>query len=919
MNKKIIALYTVMVLLMIVPQALATDYSVSLNLDTNFARMGPCSGGTMIKGTIENTGELTDTYTISPQDTWIITAPQKATLSPGESKSIAIFMTPPCDTETGEYRIDITAESGNSKDTETLTIEVLRVHGVELRTSTLRTGCIGDTETFSLDISNLGKTDETFMITSTSGILGQDEIALESGESKKVTLRIPVTGDKKTVDISVKSKTSYAEDQKTLRIMGINCYSQVATITPESKTMCIKDSSDFTLTIKNTGTKEDTYTITTDFGELSSEALTIEAETEKKVKLTVSPEDMGQYTANIEVKSPHETNKLSVTIAAQNCKGVAVITIPKEKRVCKGDIAEYSVTVKNTGKTEDTIRFSSTMGELSEKEASVEAGNTWELQLAIPTHDLDYDTYTVTVTAESDIKDTSKSLLIIENCYSATLTAEPEIIKVCPQTDAVFTLTLENTGKNKDTYNLEASEGTLGQNIVELESLEAKDILLTVPAGTEDKNIIINMFSEHTRDTKTVNITLKDQEKCYGYTINANPQIIEAQEYKGYMYTLTVKNTGEYASNFSISTIGGPDWVYIDPTALDINQDMEGEFYIYVSPPYGTEAGTHNIDIEIKRNGMASKTVTLKLILNSKAEAPEEMPAEPEEPEEEIEKVPETYPITIDTEKTYEINENQTETMEGTYESNGKEMQVKINFQTGSFIIEIDGAQIEDENPELGENIYELTTEDRQYTVTIEFTEVNTTSDTYKFNVKSAQVTELPEKQTTPTGDATDERAPLSRNLIYATIIGLVIIILILFGPEIAGKTKNFFTEEVEEKKEEPDEEDKGELKPIEEAEEQIPLEDIKGIGGKRAEALRKSGIKNANDLAEANISDIMAEAVTSEKQAKSLIKKAKTAMKKKTKKDEEQETKKDKTKTKKKPKPRKKIKEDIKDILESI
>lgn len=917
MNKKIIALYTVMVLLMIVPQALATDYSVSLNLDTNFARMGPCSGGTMIKGTIENTGELTDTYTISPQDTWIITAPQKATLSPGESKSIAIFMTPPCDTETGEYRIDITAESGNSKDTETLTIEVLRVHGVELRTSTLRTGCIGDTETFSLDISNLGKTDETFMITSTSGILGQDEIALESGESKKVTLRIPVTGDKKTVDISVKSKTSYAEDQKTLRIMGINCYSQVATITPESKTMCIKDSSDFTLTIKNTGTKEDTYTITTDFGELSSEALTIEAETEKKVKLTVSPEDMGQYTANIEVKSPHETNKLSVTIAAQNCKGVAVITIPKEKRVCKGDIAEYSVTVKNTGKTEDTIRFSSTMGELSEKEASVEAGNTWELQLAIPTKDLDYDTYTVTVTAESDIKDTSESLLIIENCYSATLTAEPEIIKVCPQTDAVFTLTLENTGKNKDTYNLEASEGTLGQNIVELESLEAKDILLTVPAGTEDKNIIINMFSEHTRDTKTVNITLKDQEKCYGYTINANPQIIEAQEYKGYMYTLTVKNTGEYASNFSISTIGGPDWVFIDPTALDINQDMEGEFYIYVSPPYGTEAGTHNIDIEIKRNGTASKTVTLKLILNSKAETPEETPAEPEEPEEEIEKVPETYPITIDTEKTYEINENQTETMEGTYESNGKEMQVKINFQTGSFIIEIDGAQIEDENPELGENIYELTTEDRQYTVTIEFTEVNTTSDTYKFNVKSAQVTELPEKQTTPTGDATDERAPLSRNLIYATIIGLVIIILILFGPEIAGKTKNFFTEEVEEKKEEPDEEDKGELKPIEEAEEQIPLEDIKGIGGKRAEALRKSGIKNANDLAEANISDIMAEAVTSEKQAKSLIKKAKTAMKKKTKKDEEQETKKD--KTKKKPKPRKKIKEDIKDILESI
>ena len=95
MNKIIITLYTIMILLMIMPQALATEYSVNLDLDTNFIRLGPCSGGTMIKATIENAGEQTDTYTISPQNNWIITAPQKVTLNPGEIKSIAIFMTPP--------------------------------------------------------------------------------------------------------------------------------------------------------------------------------------------------------------------------------------------------------------------------------------------------------------------------------------------------------------------------------------------------------------------------------------------------------------------------------------------------------------------------------------------------------------------------------------------------------------------------------------------------------------------------------------------------------------------------------------------------------------------------------------------------------------------------------------------------------
>ena len=922
MNKKIITLYTIITLLMIMPQALATDYKVNLDMDTNFIRLGPCSGGTMIKGTIENTGEQTDTYTISPQNNWIITAPQKVTLNPGESKGIAIFMTPPCEIEPGEYTRDITVESGNAKDTETITIDVLRVHGVELDTTTTKTSCIGDTETFDIYISNLGLTIETYSITSTSGILEKGEITIESEETRIITLNVPVTAEKQTIDINAKSTTSYAENSKTLQILGLNCYSQVAAITPESKTMCIKESSDFTITIKNTGTKEDTYTITTDMGELSADSLTIDAATEKKVKLTVSPEDTGEYTANIQVNSAHETTELQVTVSAQSCKGIAVITIPKEKTVCKGDTAKYTVTIKNIGKTEDTLTISTTMGVLSEKETTIEAGETMELELAIPTENLDYETYSVTVTAESDVKDTSESVLIIENCYSATLTAEPQIIKVCPKKDAVFIITLENTGKNKDTYTIESSYGTLEKDTVELESQKTEDIQLTVPTNTQDKQVIINMFSEHTQATKTVNISLRDEEKCYGFTINANPKIIEAQEYKGYLYTMTVKNTGEYSSGFSISTVGGPEWTYIDPTSTNIETGSESQFYIYVSPPYGTEAGTYNIDIEIERDNASTKTITLQLILGKTAK-PQDKPYETEEPSKDKEPeqvLPKTYPVTIDTETTYKINETETLTIEGIYTKDNKETQVTINLRTGSFIIEIDDALIEDEQPELGDNIYELTTETAQYTVTIEFEEVNATSNTYKFKVKDVQVTELikDETQQTPTGKATDETASgIPKDIIYATIIGLVIIILILFGPEIAEKTKNFFTEEVEEEKKEEEKTEKEE-KP---KEGQIPLDEIKGIGDKRKDALRKAGIESANDLAEANISDIMAEAVTSEKQAKNLIKKAKVLTKKKAKKEQpaKETTKKAKPKKVKKTKPRKEVKEDIKDILESI
>lgn len=905
-NKILAAVTMILIVQMIMPQAFSLDYGVSLGLDTNYVRVGPCSGGTMVSGTLENKGTQQDTYTLTPQNSWVIITPQKVTLNAGETKKIAIFMTPPCDTAPKEYPIEIIAQSDKAKDTETITIDVLRVHSVELTAAQTKTGCIGDKESYDLDISNLGKTKETFSITSTRGILDNSEVTLDAGESEKVILDVPITSEKDTIGVSVKSTTSYAENSKTLSLLGKSCYSQDITIAPQSKTTCMKESTEFILTIKNTGTKKEMYTMKTDFGDLSTDTLSIEAGSESKVKLTVTPEDSGKYTSNIEIISPHYSKKVSVSTSAESCKGVAVITIPKKEIVCKGDNAQFIVTVKNTGKTEDKFSMSSTIGVLSEKNTTIKAGDTVELYANVSTKDLDYKTYPMTVTAQSDeVSDTSISEFTIENCYSAALNVDPEIVRICPKNDASFTVTVTNTGKNKDTYTLETSSGQLSENQLSVESAKIRSTTLTIPSVREDKTVVVNLFSGNVQASKTVNVTLKDTEKCYGFTASANPEIIEAQDYKGYLYTLTVKNKGEYTSNFSLSVVGGPDWVFFDPKILEIETGSEGQFYIYVSPPYGTQAGEYNINLEVKRNGASEKTVTLKLIMDKSLAPPEKENKTSGKPEEKPEPTVKTFSVTVDTEVTYELKENYTETVEGTYVEEGNEKQLDITFRTGSFIIEIDNATIEDQAPEIGDKTYYVSAENRRYTITLEFTEVDTQTDTYRFRIKSVEFTEI-EKGTTPTGKAIDENLKVPKNLIYATIVGLIIIILILFGPEIVGKTKDFFTEEKDEKKEE--EEVKVEEKPaqVSEPTEETPLEEIKGIGGKRAEALRKAGITSVEKLAEANISDVMAEAVISENQAKDIIKKAKSQLKKKHKKDDKEKTRED-------------VKEDIKNILESI
>jgi len=425
-NKILAAVTIILIVQMMMPQAFSLDYGVSLSLDTNYVRVGPCSGGTMVSGTVENKGTQQDTYTLTPQDSWVIITPQKITLNAGETKKIAIFMTPPCDTAPKEYPIEIVAQSDKAKDTEIITIDVLRVHGVELATVQTKTGCIGDIEQFDLDISNLGKTKETFSITSTKGTLDNSEVTLDAGASKKVILEAPIASEKDTIGVSVKSTTSYAETSKTLTLVGTTCYSQDITIAPESKITCMKESTDFILTIKNTGTKKETYTLKTDFGDLSTDTLAIEAGSESKVKLTVTPADTGKYTSNVEIISPHYSKKVSVSTSAESCKGVAVITIPKKETVCKGDNAQFIVTVKNTGKTEDKFSMSSTIGVLSEKDVTIKAGDTVELYANVSTKDLDYKTYPMTVTAaSSEVSDTSVSEFTIENCYSASTERRP--------------------------------------------------------------------------------------------------------------------------------------------------------------------------------------------------------------------------------------------------------------------------------------------------------------------------------------------------------------------------------------------------------------------------------------------------------------------------------------------------------------
>ncbi|NOR85935.1 hypothetical protein GQ473_07525 [archaeon] len=893
--------------LVLVPQAFAATTGVNIEMTSASASLCP-SNTEYIMGHITNNGDILETYTLSSDNSWATIAPDKITLNSGETKEFHVYITPfNLDAQPTTYPISIKATGSTSSDFEIITLTLLKCHGVKIAPEkSADTLCIGDRKTYDVTITNYGGVTEIYDITSTTGTLLDKQVTLDADESKTITIAIDATKEKQIVEITAQSRTSYATAKETMDISGINCYNSKIQTTPETKTMCVEESSTYTVKIENLGTKDDTYTLSTDFGELDTETINIGAGETKTATLTVQPKDMGVYDINVNAKSLHSDMNSKVRLSAINCKGIAVLTIPPEMTVCKGTTARYMITMKNTGSKEDTFNITSTKGIVSENIISIGSGEIKNTYIEIDTNNLDFTTYDFEVTAKSTIEDSAKGSFTVENCYGEDLIIEDAMKSTCAGNDAVYAVTVKNTGKNDDSYALSV-KGAIG--IFETENLtinafEEKTVMLTIKSDKDsvgDKTIEITSQSSHVSETITVNLEFMDKNTCYGYSTTTNPKNIEATESKGYLYTVSVQNTGLYDSNYVFS-VEGPNWVSVAPETIAIKAGDTDKTYVYAAPPYGTESGVYEITFTIKNDEGIIKQSTLQFAFNEELGDIIDDTTDTPVVDEQTQYIADVNDTTI-----YTIDSENIEIITATYTtSDGVKKSFDIGFETGSFIVTIGDARVEDENPSIGEKTYSLLVDDTQYEITLDFEYVNTTSKVYEFSIINVDVTEnanvaiVDDTKEVPSDDETKKD---SSKIIYAIVIGIILILLILFGPELA--------EMITKTKEDEDEE---------------PSFGISGIGPKREATLKKEGIKTVEELAESDASNIASILGVSEAQAKKFIN---TAAKKvrATKKEEPkvaekkaEEPKKEKeTKKPAKKKQEKDVKDEIKDILDNI
>lgn len=427
--------YVLLIFLILISPVYAQNYDVNLDLNMNSVKMCPCST-TQIIGTLENKGTDENGYSIESDSEWVTIAPNKVTLGPKEKETIYIYLTPSCDAVPENYQIKIMVD-GESSDKEIIDLDLLNCHGVEIIVDSLsKSDCFDEFVIFDISIKNTGKEAESFNLESSLGTLSQNILEIESMERKTAELTVAVLKEKEDVTLSVKSQDiySYAQDSKVLEVIGLECMDVEISLYPLEKEVCEREVAEFTINVKNTGKRNDTFMISSNLGDFVDREVSLEAGEERDVILKILTEtiETKDYDFTVTVESEEISDSIDGKLRVKDidtCYGFEVSAEPEMMVINTIKGCLYTINLKNTGDLAAEYNITAEGPEWSyvdPKNIILESSEEKEIYVYMsPPFGLEEGNYTTKVEIESD-KGFSKTQ-ILQLLYGETL--EEEVIE----------------------------------------------------------------------------------------------------------------------------------------------------------------------------------------------------------------------------------------------------------------------------------------------------------------------------------------------------------------------------------------------------------------------------------------------------------------------------------------------------------
>ena len=418
---------------------------------------------TSYEATIENVGPAEDTYTFTSSSTSEIdVAPRQVNLEPGQEETVNVWYNPSKDREEGTYSFSVNAKSRATGDSYTgeIVASVIRDHDVTMEVSeATQTVCRGDTATYNIEVTNEGIQKEEFQLATDYGTLSQNTLTLENDETKVVTLTASSdTETNQNFNVRATSKTSYAQDIQNVQFNVETCYSSTTSITPTQKETAAGKTAEYDVTIQNTGTREDQFTLTSNVGNFTENPVEVDGGTSETIKLEITPTTLGSQTINVEAQG-RSTSTTSANLQVYNGNNMQISFENTEMAVCETERAQIQSVITNTGETEETYTLKTNRGTLQTQEVTLEPGETETVVTTVDATTLEPGTsYNVktTATASTFEKPTKSqtSTLTVENCWDVQINTVPEVASSGTNQSTIYEINVENTGTRENTYQI---------------------------------------------------------------------------------------------------------------------------------------------------------------------------------------------------------------------------------------------------------------------------------------------------------------------------------------------------------------------------------------------------------------------------------------------------------------------------------
>jgi uncharacterized membrane protein len=500
-----------------------------------------------------------------------------------------------------------------------LQVNTLRCHSVELYSESMQT-CMGEPVDYEVEVSNLGRLQETFDVSFSAPWAKLMQTAVKLNPDEKQTLELTVLPPKdligiQQIQIDAKSQNSYATNSITVQLNIQNCYDFYMDVSrsyvegadgKDGKDIFVDQTSLYKLFINNTGSREDTYVLSDNADWVTTELdkITLRPGESRYVNFYLKPTTTGEKEFEITVKSSNNAaivKTIKVFVNVVEWRGISVSVSPADRSICHTSMSRYEIKVKNTGKLMDTYTITADFGSLSKKSVTLAAGGEETIQLEVDTNQMQPDTeknITIKV-ADDKLSADASARVFARSCYKATIDIENDEQTVC-QCDMInYTIYIKNTGEFTDEYSLRVNNDEIDKFTLspgESRSWYKKPYYVYHTPGATYQ-IPVRVVSKHLTVEKNLTLHVEPHDVCYNVTVEVNGgkgiKVCSAN-----VIPVKIRNSGRRADVYFIS-FTGPDWVNLNVNKTTLKAGEEKTYYLYLSPAYDTPLGRYAIDLNI--------------------------------------------------------------------------------------------------------------------------------------------------------------------------------------------------------------------------------------------------------------------------------------------------------------------------------